>query len=293
MTTVAVGSSWLDALRVRVPARLARLGGGRFSPVTIAATAVLGAIVLAAVLAPLLTPYDPAVGVVQDRLKPPGTPGHLLGTDELGRDMATRLMFGARVSLLAAVVPIGIATGLALVLGLVAGYRGGLVGQVIMRVLDVLFAFPAIMLAIGITAALGPGVQNAFGALVLVFTPPVARVVEAGTRRVAAMEFIDAARLTGRPPGRVLFSQVLPNVLPSVLTYAVSLMGVSMLLMAGLSFVGLGVSPPTAEWGFMLGSLRNQLYTAPVNAIIPGLAIFVTAVSLNTISDGLRDREDR
>lgn len=260
---------------------------------TTAAIAFLALITVAAVLAPLLTPHDPVVGDVSQRLLPPGSPGHVLGTDEQGRDIATRLLYGGRLSLLAAVVPVGVACALALVCGLVAGARPSLFGNALMRLLDVFFAFPAIMLAIGVAATLGPGLHNAFGALVLVFTPPLARVAEAATRQVAGMEYIHAAQLTGAPRARILLRQVLPNALPPVLTYATSLMGVSLLLMAGLSFVGLGVRPPTPEWGFMLGSMRDMIYTSPVNAIIPGVAIFLTAVALNVMSDGLRDAGDR
>jgi len=282
----------LALLRMSVPKTLTRRRGHQLAFVTKLAMAVLAIIVLAAVFAPWLTPYDPAVGELADRLEPIGTPGHILGTDEQGRDMLTRLMYGGRISLLSALVPVALATAVALVLGLVAGSSRGILSAVIMRVLDVFFAFPAIMLAIGVTAALGPGLQNSFVALAIVFVPPLARVVEAATRRVSAMEYIQAAQLTGASRAKILVLQVLPNVLPSVFTYAASLMAVSMLLMAGLSFVGLGVSPPTAEWGYMLGSMRDQLYTYPVNAITPGFLIFLTAVALNTVSDGLRDASE-
>ncbi|MCW2713090.1 MAG: binding--dependent transport system inner rane component family protein [Frankiales bacterium] len=279
-----------------VPRVLARARSRRRSRVDLPTRLAFGFLVLvllSAVFAPLLTPYDPLVGDISQRLLSPGSPGHLLGTDEQGRDIATRLMFGARLSLLAAVLPVAVASVLALACGLIAGSRPGLLGTVLMRVLDVFFAFPAIMLAIGVAAALGPGLHNAFGALVLVFTPPLARVVEAATRHVAGMEYVQAAQLTGATRARILVRQVLPNVLPPVLTYAASLMGVSLLLMAGLSFVGLGVRPPTPEWGFMLGSMRDMIYTSPVNAILPGIAIFLTAVALNVVSDGLRDAADR
>ena len=280
-------------LRITAPRSLTLSSGPGLRVTTWVGIAVLAIIVFSAIFAPLLTPYDPAVGDIAKRLLPLGTPGHLLGTDEQGRDMLTRLMYGGRISLLSAIVPVAAATVVALVLGLVAGSRPGILSAVIMRVLDVLFAFPAIMLAIGVTAALGPGLQNSFGALALVFVPPLTRVAESATRRVTGMEYIQAARLTGAHRARILVLQILPNVLPSVLTYATSLMGVSMLLMAGLSFVGLGVQPPTAEWGYMLGSLRDQLYTSPVNAILPGLMIFIAAVALNTVSDGVRGDKER
>jgi len=282
-----------DAARPASHVPFPRGAGGSLDLATKVAIGYLVLVTLAAALAPLLTPHDPVAGQIADRLLPPGSDGHLLGTDEQGRDIATRLLYGARLSLLAAVLPVAVATALALVCGLVAGARPSRAGNVLMRVLDVFFAFPAIMLAIGVAATLGPGLHNAFGALVLVFTPPLARVAEAATRQVAGMEYIQAARLTGAPPARILFRQVLPNALPPVLTYATSLMGVSLLLMAGLSFVGLGVRPPTPEWGFMLGSMRDMIYTSPVNAIIPGVAIFLTAVALNVMSDGLRDAGDR
>ena len=257
------------------------------------ALAVLCAIVAAAVFAPLLSPYDPAIGDIASRLRPIGTPGHPLGTDEQGRDLLTRLMYGGRVSLLAAVVPVGITVIVSLLLGLLAGATQGVLNTMIMRTLDVFFAFPAVMLAIGITAVLGPGLQNAFAAMVIVFTPPLTRVVESATRRVVGFEYIHAARLTGASRSSLLLRQVLPNVLPVTVTYAASLTGVAMLLMAGLSFVGLGIQPPTPEWGYMLGSMRDHLYTSPVNAITPGVMIFITAVALNIFSDGLRDAGDQ
>ncbi len=283
----------LSAVRPALPRRLTRRRGNRLSVVTQIAIGILALILLVSIFAPLLSPYDPIVGDIAQRLKPWGWEGHLLGTDEQGRDILTRLMYGGRLSLLAAVVPVAIAFVVSLVLGLIAGSRSGIVSGIIMRVLDVFFAFPAVMFAIAVTAVLGPGLVNAFGALAIAFTPAMTRVVSSATRGVIGFEYIQAARLTGAGRTKILFRQILPNVLPTVFTYAASITGVSLLVMAGLSFIGLGVQPPTPEWGFMLGSMKDQLFTAPIDAITPGLMIFVTVVALNTASDGLRDAGDQ
>ena len=258
----------------------------------VGATVVLAAIALAAIAAPWLAPSSATDGNVALRLAPLGTPGHLLGTDEQGRDMVTRLLHGARLTLLAGLIPVLGAGLVGAALGIVAGQFRGIVGGIIMRTMDVFYAFPAILLAIGLAAALGPGLRNAIIALTVVFIPPVTRVAETATRRVAVQEFIEAARASGASPYQIIRYHVAGNVAGPVFVYASTLFGVSIVFAAGLSFLGLGVSPPTAEWGLMLAALKDAIYTNPAVAILPGAAIFVISVAFNLVADGLRDALD-
>lgn len=253
---------------------------------------VLALIILAAVCAPLLTSSDPNVGIAQDRLMGVFSRGHLLGTDEQGRDLLARILYGGRLSLLAGLGPTVAATVIGTLLGAWAGLTGGVVGTAIMRVLDMLYAFPAILLAIAIGASLGPGLLNAMIAVTIVFVPPVARVAEGATRRVAVQEYMEAARLTGASRLRVLRTQLLPNVTNSIVVYASGLVGVAMIIAASLSFLGLGAKPPTAEWGYMLNSLRGAIYVSPFLVMLPGLLIALTCVAFNTASDALREAMD-
>jgi peptide/nickel transport system permease protein len=256
------------------------------------ALGVLVVLVIASVFAPLLSSHDPLVGVAADRLLPPFSPGHLLGTDEQGRDLYTRLLYGGRLSLIAGFVPTLIATIIGTAIGTWAGFKRGVSGTVLMRTMDMLYAFPAILLAIAIGASLGPGLTNSILAVSIVFIPPIARIAEGATRQVVVQEYMEAARLSGAGSLRLLRTQVLPNVLNQILVYSSGLVGVAMLIAAGLSFLGLGAQPPTPEWGYMLNSLRDTLYTAPVNTVLPGLMIFLTSVAFNTASDALRESMD-
>jgi len=258
----------------------------------VAAAGVLLLLVVASVLAPLLTPYDPLSGVAQDRLAPPFSPGHLLGSDEQGRDLLSLILHGGRLTLLAAFVPTIAATVIGTAIGLTAAMAGGWVQTVLMRGMDMLYAFPAVLLAIAISASLGPGLSNALISTAVVSVPPVARVAESATRRVVTTEYVEAARLTGARPARIATQQVLPNVLNDVVVYASSLVGVSMLIAASLSFLGLGSLPPAPEWGYMLNSMRGSISVAMVNVLIPGLFIFLTSVCFNLASDALREASD-
>ncbi|OLT15516.1 ABC transporter permease [Pseudonocardia sp. CNS-139] len=258
----------------------------------VVALAGLGLIVVTSVLAPLLAPYDPLVGVATDRLMPPFSGSHVLGTDEQGRDLLTRLLYGGQLSLLAGFVPTVIATVIGTAIGTWSGYKRGASGTVLMRGMDMLYAFPAILLAIAIGASLGGGLLNSILAVSVVFIPPIARVAESATRQVVVQEYMEAARLSGAGSLRLLRTQVLPNVLNQILVYASGLVGVAMLIAAGLSFLGLGSQPPTPEWGYMLNSMRDTLYSAPVNTMLPGLMIFLTSVAFNTASDALRESMD-
>jgi peptide/nickel transport system permease protein len=226
------------------------------------------------------------------RLAPVGTPGFLLGADELGRDMLTRLIYGGRVSMFTAIAPVFMALLIGGTLGIIAGFIGGGVNMVIMRIMDVFYAFPSILLAIAISGALGGGILNAVISLTLIFMPPICRVAEIVTTQVRNLDFVAAARATPASTWRILRIHVLGNVLGPILIYASSLVSVSIIIASGLSFLGLGVSPPQADWGLMLNTLRQSIYVAPLNAALPGVMIFITGICFNLMSDGLRSAMD-
>lgn len=249
---------------------------------------VLMAIVAAVILAPLVAPYSPYDYDVSSRLQSVGAPGHLLGTDELGRDILSRLVHGGRVSLAMGILPVVTAVFIGGLLGILAGYFGGRIGMAIMRVMDVFYAFPSVLLAIAISGTLGGGVRNGAIALVLVFIPPVCRVAEAATTQVRSLDYVEAGRASGAGSASIIRSHVLVNVLGPILVYGSSLVSSAIVIASGLSFLGLGVSPPVPDWGLMLSSLRQTIYSNPVVAALPGLAIFITSMCFNAISDGLR-----
>ena len=264
----------------------------RRDPVTILATLILLSIILVAVFAPLPTSYDPYAGSVLRRLKPIGTPGHWLGTDETGRDLWTRLAYGGRLSLLAGAAPVLVSLVVGGLLGITAGFMGGIVGTLIMRTMDVFYAFPSILLAIAICGLLGNGLTNSIIALAVVFIPPMVRIAETVTTQARNLDFVEAARASGTTTVQIIRHHVLSNVLGPILVYATSLISLSIILSAGLSFLGLGVTPPQAEWGLMLNSLRQSIYVQPYVAALPGLMIFVTSMCFNLMSDGLRSAMD-
>lgn len=258
----------------------------------LAALAMLTALAVASAVGPLLVSYDPNVGVASQRLLPIGTAGHLLGTDEQGRDMLTRLLYGGRLSLVTGIAPVLFATMIGLAIGATAGYLGGLVGAVMMRTMDMFYAFPAVLLAIAVAASLGPGSKNSILAIAIVFIPPISRVAEAATRKVVFLEYIEAARLSGASVPKIVATQVLPNIFNPIFVYASGLVGLSIVIASGLSFLGLGARPPTPEWGFILNSMRGAIYIQPWVAALPGLFIFATSMSCNLLSDALRDALD-
>ncbi|MEJ0018630.1 MAG: ABC transporter permease [Acetobacteraceae bacterium] len=261
-------------------------------PVTIIVTLVLLGIIFISIGAPLVSSYDPYVGSVLTRLKPIGTAGHWLGTDETGRDLWTRLCYGGRLSLLAGVLPVTISLMIGGFLGVLAGYAGGLIGTLIMRTMDVFYAFPSILLAIAICGLLGNGLSNSVIALSVVFIPPMVRISETVTTQARQLDFVEAARASGTTTMQIIRYHVLANVLGPILVYATSLISVSIILSAGLSFLGLGVTPPQAEWGLMLNSLRQAIYVQPYVAALPGLMIFITSMCFNLMSDGFRSAMD-
>jgi len=264
----------------------------RHDPVTLFFGAIVLAIILMAIFAPLIAPHDPYKDSIIGRLKPFGWRGHILGTDELGRDLLSRIIFGARSSLLMGLVPVALATVVGGTLGVIAGYVGGRVNSGIMRTMDVFYAFPSVLLAVAISGAMGGGMVNGMIALSLVFTPALCRVAETATAQVRNLDFIEAARATGADTLTVVRYHVLGNVLGPVFIYASSLVSVSILLASGLSFLGLGVKPPEPDWGLMLSTLRQSIYVNPVICALPGAAIFITSICFNLVSDGLRSAMD-
>jgi peptide/nickel transport system permease protein len=256
---------------------------------TLVAGAVLVLIVLSAVFAPWLAPYDPTAGSIRLRLASVGAPGHVLGTDEQGRDMLSRLLWGGRMTLVAGLTPVVVALVVGAALGVLAGYVGGLTGTLVMRTMDIFYAFPAVLLAIAISGALGPGLPNTLISLSIVFIPRVVRVAESATVQVKGLEYIAAARASGSGVGPIVRHHLLANVLGPILVFASTQVSLSMILAAGLSFLGLGVTPPAAEWGLMLNTLRQSIYVNAIVPALPGLAIFMTSMAFNVLSDGLRD----
>ena len=256
---------------------------------TLIAGGVLAVIVLSAVLAPWLAPYDPAAGSIRLRLAPVGAPEHVLGTDEQGRDMLSRLLWGGRMTLVAGLTPVLVAFVLGTALGVMAGYVGGLTNMLIMRTMDIFYAFPAVLLAIAISGALGPGLPNTLISLSIVFVPRVVRVAESATVQVKGLEYIAAARASGAGVRAIVRHHLLANVLGPILVSSSTQFSLAIILAAGLSFLGLGVTPPAAEWGLMLNTLRQSIYVNALVPALPGLAIFVTSMAFNLLSDGLRD----
>jgi peptide/nickel transport system permease protein len=261
-------------------------------PVAVGAALVIFAIVLIAVLAPYIAPQDPYKGMTLRRLRPPGTEGFPLGTDELGRDMLSRLILGARLSLFMGVTPVILALCLGSTIGIAAGYAGGWINSIMMRTIDVFFAFPSVLLAIALSGALGAGILNGLISLTVVFIPPIARVAESVTTSVRSRDYVEAARASGAGPLTIVRIQVLGNVMGPIFVYAMSLVAVSMILASGLSFLGLGVKPPEPEWGLMLNTLRTAIYTQPLLCALPGVMIFITSISFNMLTDGLRSAMD-
>ena len=264
----------------------------RQDPATLLFGLLLLAIILSAIFAPLLSGFDPYQESIIRRLKPFGYRGHWLGTDELGRDILTRILYGGQTSLLMGIVPVVIATTIGGLLGVVAGYAGGWLGTLIMRVMDVFYAFPSVLLAVAIAGAMGGGMANGMLSLTLVFIPALCRIAETATSQVRGLDFVEAARATGAGHLMIVRHHLLGNVLAPVLVYASSLVSVSILLASGLSFLGLGVRPPAPDWGLMLSTLRQSIYVQPWVCAAPGVAILITSVCFNLVSDGLRTAMD-
>jgi len=253
--------------------------------------AILGLVCVAALSSPLLAPYDPNA---QDYLALTQGPGgaHWLGTDDLGRDVLSRLIYGSRVSLQVGIIAVGIALTVGVGLGLLAGYAGGFVDTVITRFTDAVQAFPGLILALAITAALGPGIGNAMIAIGFVSTPAIARLTRGQTLSIREREYVEAARVLGAPPLRIMARHIWPNVTAPIIVQATLLIASAIVTEASLSFLGVGVQPPTASWGAMLRTGSQYLEVAPWMAFAPGVAIFLTVLAFNFVGDGLRQALD-
>lgn len=254
---------------------------------------VVVAAVLISIFAPWISPFDPHIASpTAPRLSPPLTPSHLLGTDGQGRDILSRVMWGGRMSLPIALAPILASSFAGLVLGLIAGYFRGPVSGGIMRGLDVLFAFPGVLLAVAVAAIMGPGMTNVMLAMSIVLLPYVTRIVYVETIATFSQDFIDAARVAGTSDFRILYREVLPNIVSPVIVFGTTSLGGMLVLAAGLSFLGVGIQPPTADWGVMASDGRVVLKTAPWVSLVPGVVIVVVAVACNFVGDALRDALD-
>jgi peptide/nickel transport system permease protein len=256
----------------------------------VGAAIVLTAIV-AAVFGPLLSPFDPAAQELALRLEGP-TGAHWFGLDELGRDILARVLAGARISLLVGLVVVGVSATVGIALGSIAGYFGGRIDEAISRLIDILLAFPGLLLAIAMVAVLGPSLTNVVLALALIGWVGYARLVRGQVLRARELEFVQAARALGATTSRILLRHVIPTTLPAVTVQATLGMGGAILAEAALSFLGLGVQPPTPSWGTMLNYGRGHLLDAPHLTVFPGIAIAVLVLGFNFLGDGLRDRLD-
>jgi ABC-type dipeptide/oligopeptide/nickel transport system permease subunit len=266
---------------------------------------ILGILVLIAIFAPLIAPYDPLrvlIGVEQIRPReapcihllgcPATEPQHIMGVDGNVRDEFSRLLYGARLSLMIGFTTVTFAIIIGTVLGALGGYFGGQIDNIIMRLMDVLLAFPSLLLAIAIVTVLGPGLQNALLAIGIVSIPAYARVVRASVLSVREMDYVSATRAMGGNTYQILFRTILPNALTPLIVQGTLGIATAILDAAALSFLGLGAQPPTPEWGSMLGAERNQVFTAPHLVFYPGFAIMLTVLAFNLLGDGLRDALD-
>ena len=261
------------------------------NPLNVLAIGLIAGLALCAVFAPLLAPYDPLTQALASRLEPP-SPAHVLGTDQLGRDIASRLLYGARISLFIGVVVVASAGIFGTCIGLVAGYVAGLVDESLMRLTEVFLAFPPLILAMAIAGALGPSLTNAIIAIAAVTWAVYARLARGQILSLRRREFVEAARSIGVHPVRILARHLLPNAVAPLLIQASFDMGAAIIAAAGLSFIGFGAQPPTPEWGVMISEGRNFISTQPWLSLFPGLAILFAVGSFNVLGDGLRDELD-
>jgi peptide/nickel transport system permease protein len=254
----------------------------------ITGSVIIGAILFAAVFAPLITPYSPYDLDVTMMLQGPNS-AHWLGTDELGRDIFSRTIYAARISMQVAFIAAGVGLVFGTLIGVVAAYFGSWVDLVLMRVMELLFSFPAILLAVVLMASLGTSIFNAMIAIGIVFIPGFSRLARAATEVVLREQYVEAARAIGMGHGRILFREILPNILAPLLVEAAVAFSYAILLESALSFLGLGAQPPEPSWGNMLNTGRGFMSQAPWLSIVPGMAIFLCVLGFNFIGDGLRD----
>lgn len=248
-------------------------------------------LIITAIFAPVIATHSPTDQTIVNRYQAP-TADHWLGTDELGRDIFSRIVYGARISIQIGLFTVGISMIIGVLLGGIAGYFGRWIDLIIMRLIDILMAFPSILMAIALVAVLGPSLQNAMIAIGIVGIPQFARIVRSAVLSVKETEYIEAARAIGAKHKRILMQHVLPNCLAPIIVQATLGIGTAILDAAGLSFLGLGAQPPTPEWGAMLSDGRSALQTAPWVVAFPGIAIFLVVLGFNLFGDGLRDALD-
>lgn len=252
---------------------------------------IIAAIIIA-IFAPVFAPYDPNEMNTPNRFAPPGSPGHILGTDEFGRDVLSRIIYGSRVSLLVAATAVGLATVFGGGTGLITGFVGGWIDTFFMRIIDVLFAIPALMLALGVVGLLGPSAKSVTLALGVAYSPLFARILRSAVVGVRSQGYIEAAQAMGASRWRILREDVIPNILPVFMVQATATLAWGILDEASLGFLGLGVQPPTASWGALLTTGRQYFYQTPTLPIFTGLAVLIVVFGFNLFGDGLRDLMD-
>lgn len=274
------GNPWYEAGRRLLKNRIGLMG-----------IVFIGILVLIAVFAPLIAPYDPVEQNIIMRYKAPSSE-HLLGTDEMGRDILSRIIYGSRISLQVGLLSIGLALVIGVFLGIISGYYGGIWDMIIMRIMDVMLAFPSILLAIAIVAILGPQLRNAMLAIGIINIPRFARIIRSSALSIKESEYIAAAKMMGASDVRIIFYHLLPNAMAPLIIQTTLSIATAILEAAALSFLGLGAQPPTPEWGAMLSDARSSLQKAPWVATFPGLAIIFGVLGFNLLGDGLRDALD-
>jgi len=274
-------SLWLDVWR--------QVRRNRFG---VAGMIILAALILVAVGAPWIAPHDPYEMDLRGALQPPNSPGHILGTDDLGRDSLSRLIYGSRVSLTVGLIVVGIAGSVGITLGAISGYYGGLIDQIIMRLVDVLLAFPFLVLAIAVVAIVGPSLTNMMIVLGGVAWIEYARLVRGLVLSLREEDYVSAAHVIGVRNWQIIWRHILPNCLGVVVVQATFGVAISILAASALSFLGMGAQPPTAEWGAMLSASKKYLRQQPVMSIAPGMAIMITVLAINFVGDALRDALD-
>jgi peptide/nickel transport system permease protein len=252
---------------------------------------VIFLLVVVAIVAPAIVPHDPNDQSFRHKLEPPSSV-NWFGTDEFGRDIFSRVLIGTRVALWVGIMPVLIAGLVGVTLGLVAGYYGKTIDHVVMRVIDVVLAFPWLLLAIGIMAILGPGINNVIVAVAIVYVPAFARIVRGSVLSIKEKEYIEAARSIGQPNPQIILRHVLPNAVAPIIVLATLSIGQAIIYAAGLSFIGLGTQPPDSDWGVMLASGREYLRDGPWLGFFPGFAILITVLAFNLFGDGMRDALD-
>jgi peptide/nickel transport system permease protein len=261
----------------------------RRNPLAMIGLFITATLIFIAIFAPMIAPHDPITHELARRLLPPGTSGNILGTDDFGRDILSRILYGSRITLYIVLLVILTAPVVGLIIGTVAGYFGGWVDTVLMRITDIFLAFPKLILALALVAVLGPGMENAVLAIAVTSWPPYARVARAETLTVRNSDYIAAVKLQGAGSIRIIWGHIMPMCLPSVIIRVTLDMAGVILTAAGLGFLGLGVQPPLPEWGLMISAGRKFLFDQWWVATMPGLAIFIVSLGFNLLGDGLRD----